>query len=447
MKLESIVNSLLLTSILASGSEAKCSGDKKMKSNSKVEKELKTFSAPIKKNPMSEQLKEITFDQYLTSYKLKYLNTFANAYPEFKESLKPHMTQLHFDFLADSNEEFAQDVFGAAKDVFNSPLTNYANAQYYTDISLGTPEQNFKVILDTGSSNLWVPGAQCGSLSCFLHPKYDSEGSSTYKPNGTEFAIQYGTGSVSGYISKDTLKIGELEIPGQDFGEATTEPGLTFAFAKFDGILGLGYDTIAVDHVVPPIYNAIQQDLLKKPLFSFYMGDNTNGDEDTVTGGVATFGGIDSEHYKGDITWLPIRRKAYWEVNFDGIGLGNDYALLEKHGIIADTGTSLITLPSELADMINAQIGAEKGWSGQYSINCDTRASLPDVTFTLAGTNFTLNAYEYTLEMQGSCISAFTPMDMPEPVGPLAILGDSFLRKYYSIYDIGNDALGLAIAK
>lgn len=435
MKIESVVKSFLLSSLLATGTEGKCSDSKKEK----------TFSAPIKKTPFNDQLKEMTFGQYLTSYKMKYLTSFTQAYPEYKETLKPHLTQLHFDFMAEGGD---QSVFGAGVgDVFNSPLSNYANAQYYTDISLGTPEQNFKVILDTGSSNLWVPGVQCGSLSCFLHPKYDSEASSTFKPNGTEFAIQYGTGSVSGYISKDTLKIGELVIPGQDFGEATTEPGLTFAFAKFDGILGLGYDSIAVDGVVPPIYNAIEQDLLKKPLFSFYMGNNTNGDEDTVTGGVATFGGIDKDHYKGDITWLPIRRKAYWEVTFDGIGLGDDYALLDNHGIIADTGTSLITLPSELAEMINTQIGAKKGWSGQYSIDCESRATLPDVTFTLGGVNFTLGPYDYTLDMQGSCISAFTPMDMPAPVGPLAILGDSFLRKYYSIYDVGNDALGLAIAK
>ncbi|XBW35942.1 hypothetical protein QEN19_001514 [Hanseniaspora menglaensis] len=441
MKVENVIKSLILTSILATGSEAKCSEQKDKKMHSTQEK---TFSAPIKKTPFSEQLKEISFDQYLTSYKMKYLKTFSNAYPEFEDVLLPHLNELHAEFLSDY-QETDQHIFGG--EIFSSPLSNYANAQYYTDISLGTPEQNFKVILDTGSSNLWVPSVKCGSLSCFLHPKYSSDASSTFKPNGTEFAIQYGTGAVSGYISSDTLKIGELEISGQDFGEATSEPGLTFAFAKFDGILGLGYSTIAVDGVVPPIYNAIDQGLLKKPLFSFYMGNNTNGDEDSVTGGVATFGGIDHDHYEGDITWLPIRRKAYWEVNFDGIGLGNDYALLQNHGIIADTGTSLITLPSELAEMINAQIGAKKGWSGQYSVDCETRANLPDVTFTLSGVNFTLNAYEYTLDMQGSCISAFTPMDMPAPIGPLAILGDSFLRKYYSIYDIGNDALGLAIAK
>ena len=90
----------------------------------------------------------------------------------------------------------------------------------------------FKVILDTGSSNLWVPSSKCTSIACFLHAKYDSSASSTYKQNGTEFSIQYGSGSMEGFVSQDVLTIGDLTIPGQDFAEAVKEPGLTFAFGK-----------------------------------------------------------------------------------------------------------------------------------------------------------------------------------------------------------------------
>lgn len=95
----------------------------------------------------------------------------------------------------------------------------------------------------------------------------------------------------------------------------------------------------------------------------------------------------------------------------------------------------------------NREIGAKKSFSGQYTIECDKKSSLPDMSFTLSGYNFTIGPDEYILEVQGSCISSFFGMDLPEPVGPLAILGDAFLRKYYSVYDLGNSAVGLAEAK
>jgi saccharopepsin len=100
-----------------------------------------------------------------------------------------------------------------------------------------------------------------------------------------------------------------------------------------------------------------------------------------------------------------------------------------------------------LTSKSNTEIGATKGFTGQYTIDCAKRDSLPDLTFTLTGHNFTIGPYDYTLEVQGSCISAFMGMDFPEPVGPLAILGDAFLRKWYSVYDLGNGAVGLAKAK
>ncbi|WPH00339.1 Vacuolar protease [Acrodontium crateriforme] len=322
-------------------------------------------------------------------------------------------------------------------------VSNFLNAQYFSEIEIGTPPQTFKVVLDTGSSNLWVPSTDCNSIACYLHSKYDHSSSSTYKANGSEFEIRYGSGELSGYVSKDTMTIGDLAVKNQLFAEATSEPGLAFAFGRFDGILGLGYDTISVNGIPPPFYNMLDQGLLDEPVFSFYLSDtNDQGAESE-----AMFGGVNEDHYTGEMTKIPLRRKAYWEVDLDAITFGDQTAEIDSTGAILDTGTSLIALPSTIAELLNKEIGAKKGFNGQYTVECTKRDSLPDLTFTLSGYNFTIGPHDYILEVQGSCISSFMGMDIPEPAGPLAILGDSFLRRWYSVYDLGNNAVGLAKAK
>lgn len=118
---------------------------------------------------------------------------------------------------------------------------------------------------------------------------------------------------MKGIVSNDVLTIGDLKVKNVDFGEATEEPGLAFAFGKFDGILGLAYDTISVMHMVPPFYKMIDQGLLAEKKFAFWLG-NTDKDSE---GGEAVFGGVDEKHYKGKITYAPVRRKAYWEVELE----------------------------------------------------------------------------------------------------------------------------------
>jgi len=321
------------------------------------------------------------------------------------------------------------------------PLANFMNAQYFAEISLGTPPQSFKVVLDTGSSNLWIPSSKCTSIACFLHSKYDASSSSTYKPNGTDIEIHYGSGSMEGFVSNDAFSMGDLTVKHMDFAEATKEPGLAFAFGKFDGILGLAYDSIAVSRVVPPFYYLLNEHLLDEPVFAFRVG---RSEED---GGEATFGGIDHSAYKGKLTYAPVRRKAYWEVELNKISFGGDELELENTGAAIDTGTSLIALPTDIAEMLNTQIGAKRNWNGQYTVDCSKVPELPDLTFYFGGEPYPLKATEYILNVQGTCLSAFTPLNINLPNGgSIWIIGDVFLRRYYTVYDLGRDAVGFAEA-
>ncbi|KAI7905562.1 endopeptidase [Cokeromyces recurvatus] len=325
------------------------------------------------------------------------------------------------------------------------PISNYMNAQYYGDIQIGTPPQTFSVVFDTGSSNLWVPSTHCKSIACFMHRRYDSSQSSTFAENGTEFSIQYGTGSLEGFISQDTLRVGGIKIEDQGFAESVKEPGFTFALARFDGIFGLGYDTISVQHTVPPFYHMVNRDLVDEQLFSFWLNDVNKGGEEE--GGELVFGGVNPDHYKGNITWAPIRRKGYWEIELENIKFGDEYIDLDPVGAAIDTGSSLLIAPTTIADLINHELGAKKNWAGQYILDCSNVPSLPEFCFVFAGKDFCLQGKDYVLQVQNQCISGFMGMDIPEPAGPLWIVGDVFLRKFYSIYDLGNNRVGLAESK
>ncbi|CAO3639887.1 unnamed protein product [Mucor hiemalis] len=355
-----------------------------------------------------------------------------------------YLTQKYFKSSQRNGQ--SMDTFQVNKDGSVShgvPLSNYMNAQYYGEIEIGTPPQTFTVVFDTGSSNLWVPSTHCNSIACFLHKRYDSGSSNTFSENGTEFAIQYGTGALEGFISEDTLSVGGIKIDNQGFAESVKEPGFTFAFAKFDGILGLGYDTISVQHTVPPFYHMVNRDLVDEPLFSFWLADANKGDE----GGELVFGGVDPSHYKGEIVWSDIRRKGYWEITLDDLKFKGESVDLDPIGAAIDTGSSLLVGPTTIVELINNELGAKKNWAGQYTVECSTVPNLPEFCFVFSGKDFCLTAEDYILQVQDSCISGFMGMDIPEPAGPLWIIGDVFLRKYYSIYDLGNNRVGLAKSK
>ncbi|KAJ0795068.1 putative phytepsin [Helianthus annuus] len=113
-------------------------------------------------------------------------------------------------------------------------------------------------------------------VGCLLHSKYKSSQSISYKKNG-----------------KSPLGV----------------PGVTFLAAKFDGILGLGFQEISVGDVVPVWYNMVKQGLVDEPVFSFWLNRNVNGDE----GGELVFGGVDTNHFKGKHTYVPVTQKGYWQ--------------------------------------------------------------------------------------------------------------------------------------
>eukprot|EP00238_Polyblepharides_amylifera_P006249 CAMPEP_0196579632 /NCGR_PEP_ID=MMETSP1081-20130531/23796_1 /TAXON_ID=36882 /ORGANISM="Pyramimonas amylifera, Strain CCMP720" /LENGTH=414 /DNA_ID=CAMNT_0041899271 /DNA_START=125 /DNA_END=1369 /DNA_ORIENTATION=+ len=325
-------------------------------------------------------------------------------------------------------------------------LYDYQNAQYFSEISIGTPPQKFKVVMDTGSSNLWVPGSKCFSPACWLHKSFKGSKSSSYSSNGTKFAIAYGSGSLTGVLDMDDVTLGSMTIHNQIFGESTREPGLAFLAGRFDGILGLGFPAISVNHV-PPVFNMMMaQGLVKEPVFAFWLS-RVAGSGSAPNGGEITFGGLDPNHYTGPITYVPLSAATYWQFKVDSVSVGGTGTLATNQQVIADSGTSLLAGPKDVIEKIQQLIGGTPIMAGEYTVDCNSLDSMPDVTFTIAGKDFTLTPNDYVLQIQGQCLSGFMGFDLPPGLGPQWILGDVFMGKFYTVFDYGNKQVGFATSK
>lgn len=345
----------------------------------------------------------------------------------------------------------------------NVVLHDLSNAEYYGTVSIGTPPQSFQVVFDTGSSDLWIPAVSCSTFStnCDVKTKYDHTVSSTYAAvdpaSGVDpdFFIQYGSGPVNGEYVTDLIQLADnLEVTEQVFAEVTNTDGLgdLYGNGPFDGILGMGFRYLTVGNVPTVFENVVSQneDNAVNGQFAFYLGDNADGE--------LTLGGYDESRVSGDINWVPLASASYWVVDLEGkfgetdlneiSGTRNDAV-----GII-DTGTSLIYGPTPIVDKIMTDVGATFfPFVGLYAIDCD--AEMPDLDLTIGGTVYTVPGAAMILDLGDNfCVSTLGTMDIPAPPAneedeisfstDVWLLGDTFMRQYYFIFDYEEERVGIA---
>ncbi|XP_034733635.1 pepsin A-like [Etheostoma cragini] len=313
-------------------------------------------------------------------------------------------------------------------------MTNDADLSYYGVISIGTPPQSFSVIFDTGSSNLWVPSVYCSSQACQNHNKFNPQQSSTFKWGSESLSIQYGTGSMTGHLAIDTVEVGGISVANQVFGVSQTEAPF-MANMVADGILGLAFQAIASDNVVPVFDNMVNEGLVSQAMFSVYLSSQSEQGSEVV------FGGVDSSHYTGQITWIPLSSATYWQIAMDSVTInGQTVACSGGCQAIIDTGTSLIVGPTSDINNMNSWVGASTDQYGDATVSCQNIGSMPEVTFTLNGNAFTIPASAYVSQSSYGCSTGFGQGGSDQ----LWILGDVFIREYYAIFDSQAKQIGLA---
>jgi len=346
---------------------------------------------------------------------------------------------------------------------------DYDDVVYISDITIGTPPQEFAVVMDTGSSDLWVPGIECGQTDdarskhmlqrmpavnknpCDGKSKFNGDKSSTYKKGSKPFHIQYGTGSCSGYVSSDKVCVGEDLCVQNGFGVATKLAPF-FADQPLDGIFGMGFESLSAEKVTPPIQTMIDQKLLANPWFTVWM---TMTYAENVTGGEITLGDYDKAHCSDTVDWIPLTKASWYEINLNSIKVGNtagkDEVVVSNavQSAISDTGTSLIAGPPAQIKQICTDLGGKLDPQTQlYIVPCEEAKTLPPVIININGKDYPVTAKNYVDKLEqpdGRCFLGFQGF-FGGFGGPQWILGDCFIREYCQIYDMGGKRLGLAKA-
>jgi hypothetical protein len=327
----------------------------------------------------------------------------------------------------------------AAAAVGEAPATNEDDT-YVTATKVGT--QTFELIVDTGSSNLWV-----GSGT-----KYTPGSTSTN--TGKTFEVEYGSGTVSGTEYTDTVVLGGLTITKQSFGDGTKSSG----FTGVDGIVGFGpvdltEDTVSGSTTVPTVVNNLfTQGKISTQVLGVSFAPESGSDDDDANGSLA-LGGTDSTKFSGAINYVTKTSTSpysdYWGITVTEIAY-NGKSIGASAQAIVDTGTTLIYIPTAAYNsFLSASGGKTDSSSGLVSW---TTLPKDNFAFTIGGVSYTLTPSQFTIptaqyDVWGLSTGKFygwiaaggtTAADVN------FIIGQKFLENYYSVFDTTNNRVGFA---
>jgi hypothetical protein len=335
---------------------------------------------------------------------------------------------------------------------------NVQETLYFINATIGTPGRSVRLHLDTGSSDLWVntPSSglcQSSNQPCQFAGTYTANQSSTYQYIGSYFNISYvdGSGASGDYVS-DTVTVGGATLKRLQFG-------VGYVSTNSQGILGIGYplNEVQVGRAgLRPYPNLpaqmVAEGLIQSNAYSLWLNDL-----DSNRGSIL-FGGVDAEKYVGTLESVPIESESgvYAEflitltkLTLGDQTIGSDLAL----AVLLDTGSSLTYLPDALVSEIYNQVGAEfDDQQNTAYVPCALAQQQATLNFTFSSPTIAVEMNELVIDLLTSsgrrptfsngveaCLFGIAPAGAGTNV-----LGDTFLRSAYVVYDLENNRIALA---
>jgi len=319
---------------------------------------------------------------------------------------------------------------------------------YLATIQMGTPPQDFLILMDSGSADLWVGSENCqsqGGGGCGNHKFLGTQSSSTFVDTGDTFEVTYGTGQVSGDIVNDAVSIAGLTLSNHTFGVANTE-SVDFSgdSTPFDGLMGLAQSILSEQQTPTPIESLASAGLVPDSIVSYKISRLA----DNLKDGEITFGALDPTKFDAStlVTLPNVNTQGFWEVALDAATVNGVDTGLTGRTTIMDTGTTLMVVPAADAQAIHSQIqGSQPDGQGGFTVPCTMTDS---VALTYSGQVFTIDPRDI----------AFTPVDPNDPTGACTsgitagniggatewLVGDTFLKNAYLSTDVSKNTVSLA---
>ncbi|KAI4163503.1 MAG: hypothetical protein LQ342_002775 [Letrouitia transgressa] len=352
--------------------------------------------------------------------------------------------------------------------------------QYLAVVEVGTPPQELALVIDTGSADTWLPSIDSNICTenreaCLKFGQYDISNSSTAKDLQKSFNTSHS--DQSGYIGSfitDNLSIGGVAMENVQLGLATRGEGLIPISdgARVNGVLGLAFET-AENAVItngstpyPTIISELKaQGLIHTQSLSMWLNTADSSD------GSILFGGIDNAKSKGPLISLPMtwpRNPAkVFSIQFTSLSASNGgppVTLTSNTTIlpaILDSGASAAMVPSFLAEAVFRYFGAvtddprltQAGMGNGGVVPCNLSTSAGTFEFGFGGPNgpkISLAASELVMpwannltfgDYSPACLLGIRGWDSSH-----LLLGDSFLRSAYAVFNLETRQVALAQA-
>ncbi|CAE6470622.1 unnamed protein product [Rhizoctonia solani] len=338
------------------------------------------------------------------------------------------------------------------------------DVMYYATVEVGTPPQSYAVILDTGSSDMWLQSVDCAPCT---GKKINATISSTLQRSSSPFSIAYGIGSVKGTLVNDVVSIGsssEFTVQNQVWGLVNYTLG-TPVPGDIAGLMGLGFKNLAASQATPFWEALVSENKWHDPVMSFWMTRYSNVSTANAAefGGEFILGGTNEALYSGDIEFISLSyasNPTFWAIPIHSITVnGNDISAAESSASSAlaaiDTATSLIGGPASVVGNLYAAIpGAQRGqgvlegfWTFRESWSIYKPAASLGLTFfpnnqaCSEKVELTLNFggrawamasddFALTTDISGTCVGAIFETSLGDPDNsqiPQWYIGASFL--------------------